>query len=332
MTNIDQTLLSRIEMGERMPTETQLSDICEALNVDFRDFGVDWLADKLVKLVGYSPFALEALQVAESRMEYLYGRNALQRQSIPESLNQKLEELEMLRDRWVKKPKMSTSQLARMHQFFDIEYTYDSNKIEGNTLSLQETALVINEGLTIGGKSMREHLEAINHAEAIGFVRGLVERKEDIGRRVLLDIHRLILKGVDSDHAGRYRSVQVRISGSEYEFPQPFQLDKLMEDYFHFYRQEMNRMHPVILAAEMHERLVSIHPFIDGNGRTARLIMNLVLLRNGYTRANIKGTNANRLAYYQALQEVQLHNNREPFYTLVVDECILSLKAHLDLI
>jgi Fic family protein len=102
-----------------------------------------------------------------------------------------------------------------------------------------------------------------------------------------------------------------------------------MEDYFIYYEQNRTRLHPVLLAAEMHERLVTIHPFIDGNGRTSRLVMNFILLQNGYTIANLKGNLENRLAYYAALQKVQLNHDSTDFYTLIIDHALASLKEHL---
>jgi Fic family protein len=178
-----------------------------------------------------------------------------------------------------------------------IEYTYDSNRIEGNTLTLRETDLVIHKGLTVGGKPMNEHLEAINHYEAIQFIRDLIQSNEVFNRHNLLSIHGLILHGIDRSNAGRFRQVPVMISGSQHTPPQPWQVDKLMEDYFLFYQQNKSAIHPVILAAELHERLATIHPFVDGNGRTARLVMNLILLQEGYPIANISGETEARLAY-----------------------------------
>ena len=113
---------------------------------------------------------------------------------------------------------------------------------------------------------------------------------------------------------------------------QPYLIDKLMEDFFEFYSYQEGRIHPVILAAEMHERLVSIHPFVDGNGRTARLLMNLILARNGYTRANIKGDLSSRMNYYKSLEELQVNNDRSLFYDLVMDETIKSMEEHLALV
>lgn len=212
-----------------------------------------------------------------------------------------------------------------------IEYTYDSNRIEGNTLTLRETDLVIHKGLTIGGKPMNEHLEAINHYEAIGFIRDLVSSNESFSQRNLLTIHGLILHGLDRENAGRFRQVPVMISGSQHIPPQPWQLDKLMEDYFLFYQQNKNELHPIILAAELHEQLASIHPFIDGNGRTARLAMNLILLKAGYPIANISGDTASRLAYYGALEKCNLQQDKTEFYDLIVDCVIHSLERLLQL-
>jgi len=331
-TGIDQTLLSRYEKGDRLPTEGQLSILSEMLSIDSQKLRVEWLSEKVVQLLVFEPAAAEVFQVAESRIEYLTSNNVLTLPEPDENLKLKLKQIDQLKAIWSDRGILGPSQLLRMHEYFDIAYTYESNKIEGNTLTIQETALVANQGLTIGGKSMREHLEVINHTQAIGFMRELVSKKEDLTKRNLLSIHQLILKEVDSRNAGIYRQVPVRISGSVVVLPQPFMLDKLMDDYFQFYQLHKKRLHPVILAAEIHERLVSIHPFIDGNGRTARLAMNLVLLQQGYTRANIKGEDASRLKYYETLQQVQLDNDRMPFYHLIADETLRSLEEHIELI
>ena len=159
-----------------------------------------------------------------------------------------------------------------------------------------------------------------------------VPTKEDFNKRTLLEIHRLILKSIDNENAGRYRTVPVRISGSRHEPPQPYLLDKMMEDYFIHYEHQKKRLHPVLLAAEMHERLVSIHPFIDGNGRTSRLVMNFILLKHGYTVTSLKGDLNSRMAYYKALEEVQVNNDATVFYDLIIQEVIGSLNAHLKMV
>lgn len=226
------------------------------------------------------------------------------------------------------------NQGEKVAKAFDIEYTYESNKIEGNTLTLQETALVIEKGLTIGGKSLNEHLEAINHAHAIDYIKELAKEKQTITERDLFQIHQLILQGIDNTNAGKYRNVQVLISGAKHIPPQPYLVLKEMEELFIWYNENRGKLHPVELAAEMHERLVTIHPFIDGNGRTSRLLMNLILLQNGFPIAILKGDTESRLKYYGALEAAQIENNKQPFLNLISDnvketmERIIKVSEH----
>lgn len=330
--DIDQALVSKIESGDRLPTSDQIKALSELYQLDYQKLKIQWLAQKVLNIVQYEPLALETLRVAESRVEYLRSSKVLEVPVLASDLQEKLEAIDLLRDQWQNRKPLNATQLEKMKEYFNIEYTFESNRIEGNTLTLRETQLVVNEGMTVNGKSMKEHLEAINHSEAVDFIIQLADNREDLTRRTLLELHSLILKSIDKSNAGRYRQVPVRISGSRHEPPQPFLLDKMMEDYFIHYRQQKNELHPVILAAEMHERLVSIHPFIDGNGRTARLVMNLLLLRKGYTIAILKGDDASRMDYYQALEKVQIDNEPEAFYHLVAEAVAASLKAHLALV
>ncbi|MDR1709728.1 MAG: Fic family protein [Candidatus Accumulibacter sp.] len=218
----------------------------------------------------------------------------------------------------------------RLRQALDVEYTFESNRIEGNTLTLRETDLVVNEGLTVGGKSMREHLEAINHYEAIAYIRDLADRSIDLTEREVCSIHAIVLRGIDRENAGRYRRIPVAISGSRHLPSQPWAVPKLMEDYGLWLGGESLALHPVVRAAEAHERLVTIHPFIDGNGRTARLAMNLILLGAGYPIANIPGDSAGRLAYYDALETANVQNDKTPFLRLMAQTVLKSGRDWLE--
>jgi len=140
------------------------------------------------------------------------------------------------------------------------------------------------------------------------------------------------LQGIDRANAGCFRRVPVMISGSQYTPPQPWQIDKLMEDYFFFYQQNRQALHPVLLASELHERLATIHPFIDGNGRTARLVMNLILLQAGYPIANISGDTTARLDYYSALEKGNLQHDKTDFHCLMIGYAIQSLERLLMLV
>lgn len=219
---------------------------------------------------------------------------------------------------------------ASIREALRVEFLYESNRIEGNTLTLRETQLVIREGMTISGKSMREHLEAINHQEAILWVEEVVSQQVPFSETVLKQIHGLVLHGIDRDNAGRYRTVPVLIAGSTHVPPQPWQLQPLMEQYFAFYEAEKARLHPVALAAAMHEKLVSIHPFVDGNGRTARLIMNLLLLQHGYPLAIIGGGYESRMAYYDALE--QAGNDPATFEQFIAGQVKTALERYLSAI
>lgn len=210
-------------------------------------------------------------------------------------------------------------QSDKVTKAFELEYTYESNRIEGNTLTLQETALVVEKGLTIGGKSLQEHLEAINHTYALDYVKELVKEKTPFTETILLNIHKLILQGIDNANAGKYRNVQVMISGAKHIPPQPYLVAKQMEDFFIWYNENKENQHPVLLSAELHERLVTIHPFIDGNGRTSRLLMNLILLQYGYPIAILKGDAESRLKYYNALEQAQTNNNKQLFHLLIAN-------------
>lgn len=329
---IDSSLMSRILSNKRKPTKLQLKKLSEVLEVDFSELMKEFLTEEIVGIIrDYPQIAGEVLQVAEERVAYLTSNNRFEVIELSTSLQEKLSNVDKLHTKWSSRKPLSETQLKKMEEYFHTSYTFESNRIEGNTLSLQETHLVINEGITIGGKSMREHLEAVNHKDAIELVKDLIVNNIPFNAYRLKQLHQLILKGVDDRNAGVYRSLPVRISGSEHIPPEPYLLDKLMEDYFLFYDTQKNVLHPVILAAEMHERLVSIHPFIDGNGRTSRLVMNLILLQNGFTIANLKGGLNERLSYYKALEQVQVNHESDLFYQLIIDRVDASLEEHIHL-
>lgn len=243
-------------------------------------------------------------------------------------LSRLLENIDALKSRLSELRPLPAPALQKVEEALNIEYTYESNRIEGNTLTLQETELVVNEGVTIAGKSMREHLEAINHAEAIDYIRDFAKNDTEISERTIKDIHALVLHGIDRSNAGRYRTVPVMISGSTHTPPQPYLIAPQMEAFMLRFR-EMEGEHPVIIAAYLHDELVRIHPFIDGNGRTSRLLMNLYLLRHGYTLVNLKGSNEAKTAYYKALEVSHTENRPEVFRQLVAQAEADSLRRYL---
>lgn len=214
-----------------------------------------------------------------------------------------------------------------LNEWLRIELTYTSNAIEGNTLSRAETAVVLEKGLTISGKPLKDHLEATNHAAAYDWVMGLVKKKpHQIDEKTILEIHRLVLKGIHDDAAGRYRNVPVRIAGSTVILPNAAKVPALMADLFAWIASKPS-IHPVELAAQAHYRLVTIHPFTDGNGRTARLLMNLVLMQSGYPPAIIRPKD--RLRYIRDLEQAQLGGSIDDFNNFIGEAAERSLDIYL---
>ena len=247
-----------------------------------------------------------------------------------EAIKELLKEVDALKEQLSTLRPLPKEALKKIQDALDIEYTYESNRIEGNTLTLQETALVVNEGVSISGKSMREHLEATKHTEAINYIKDIAKQDIEISERTIKEIHALILHGIDRENAGRYRTVPVMISGSTHMPPQPYLIEKQMEDFMlRFQQMENEKVHPVLVAAYLHDELVRIHPFIDGNGRTSRLLMNLYLLRNGYIIITLKGSNDAKVNYYMALEKSHTEHLPENFQKLVVEAEITALRKYL---
>ena len=223
---------------------------------------------------------------------------------------------------------LSFALVNNLEEWFKVELTYTSNAIEGNTLTRKETALVVEKGITVRGKTLQEHLEAINHAEAIDFIKELVSKKrKDLTKREVLDIHALILKKIDDDNAGRYRNIEVRISGSNIILPDPIKVPELMEVFFNWLHSK-NMEHPAKIAADAHFKLVSVHPFSDGNGRTARLLLNLLLMQKGYPPALVR--KEDRDLYIDSIEKAQLSEDFDDYYKVIYRAIDRSLDIYVD--
>lgn len=227
---------------------------------------------------------------------------------------------------------LSSIQAQNLEEVFNIEYTYDSNRIEGNTMTLSETALVLQKGVTIDGRTLQEHLEIVNHRDALDYVKDIVHGQEELNKRVLLDIHSLVLQGIKRNDAGKFRQENVTIGGSVHTPPDFLQVPNYIDKYFEFYEKNKDSLHPVILSADMHEKLVTIHPFVDGNGRTSRLVMNMLLMKHGYPIAIISGDRKQRHEYYDSLENVRVNRQENKFHVLILQEVKKSLFRYLDVV
>ena len=221
---------------------------------------------------------------------------------------------------------LSGEALARLEHYYDIELTYTSNAIEGNTLSPVETTLVIEQGITVAGKPLKDHLEALDHYEAMRYVRELARKDEPLTQSNVRTLHGLVVKRSRPELAGRYADLNryVRTDAGRHEFPSPAEIPALMGEFADWLKDAPASPASAFTA---HRRLVDIHPFNDGNGRTARLLMNLVLIRGGYPPIAVRPED--RLDYIRALQRSQAGHGAEAFERLLYARLDMTLGEYL---
>lgn len=219
---------------------------------------------------------------------------------------------------------LTPGSLAQLDAWYDVELTYTSNAIEGNTLTRSETAIVLEKGVTVRGKPLKDHLEAIDHKDALDYVRQLARHDEALREADVRELHRLVLARSAPAEAGQYATVQRLIRGSQTQFPGPAQIAPLMGDFGQWLARAALEPEE---AFEAHARLVEIHPFADGNGRTARLLMNLILLKGGYPPVIIAPEH--RPDYLDTLEARQLEHDRAPFETFMAARLDESLDRYL---
>lgn len=221
---------------------------------------------------------------------------------------------------------LKKEELKQLKEYYRVGLTYSSNALEGNSLTETETKIVIEDGITIGGKPLKDHLEAVGHSEAFDLMYRL-SKAQDITEKDILALHRLFYRKIDEDNAGKYRRVRVFITGSTFKVPPPSKIKSLMKAFMKSV-PELRQHHPVVYAALLHKEFVEIHPFIDGNGRTARLLMNLALLQHGYPIAIIPPVLRNE--YINALERCH-QQDEEPFIQLIATVVLEAQKDFLRL-
>ena len=239
-----------------------------------------------------------------------------------EGLEKQLERIHEKKRELDKKRPIPSYVLKSIKDSLSIEWTYNSNSIEGNTLTLQETKMVIEDGFTIKGKSLREHFEVVNHQEAIEFVESLASNEYVLNKLDILSIHHLVLQKIEKDFAGKYRTSGVRISGANFVPPNALKVDEFVSELIDFAND--SEVDILIRSAIFHHRFVWIHPFFDGNGRTARLLLNLILMKSGFPPAIILKND--RKKYYDALNQA---NNQD--YSKLVLLILQAVERTLDI-
>ncbi len=235
-------------------------------------------------------------------------------------LDQKLELLAMARP-------LSATLVEKLREQFSLEFTYNSNGIEGNKLTLKETILVVKEGMTVKGRPFKDHIEAKNHQEAINYLFEIIDtdKKQTISESFIRSLQQIIIRNLDMASSG-YRQGNVMITGSKHTPPEAYEIPQLMKDFINWCKKEIKNKHPVEFAALAHHRLVHIHPFEDGNGRTARLFMNLTLMHAGYPLVIILKND--RAKYYRALEKAD-NGKMEDIIKFIAQAVERSLNIYL---
>ena len=236
-------------------------------------------------------------------------------------IESKLAELNNLRP-------LPPSAVRKLRQQFEIEMTYNSNGIEGNSLTLKETYLVISEGMTVKNKPLKDHLEAKDHYEALEFIMDLVEHEkpQTVSEQLIRTLHQIIVRDTEKEWAGRYRNSNVFIAGAGHKPPEATLVPEKMADLVHWFRDVQSKLHSIELSALIHHKFVHIHPFFDGNGRTARLLMNVILMREGYPLAVILKND--RKKYYDCLAKSD-REDHAPLVRFVAQSVERSLDIYL---
>lgn len=245
-------------------------------------------------------------------------------ETLKKLLEERLRELNKLRP-------ISKTLLLQLKDRFGVEMTYNSNAIEGNTLTLKETYWVIQQGITVKGKSLKDHLEAKNHKEALDFLYEMIEHDKNFtfSEHLVKELHSLIIQDIDKNIAGQYRNVDVFIAGTEHVPPSALDVPSKMRELIDWAKKNCNKMYIVEFSAIFHHKFVHIHPFVDGNGRTARLLMNIFLMQYGFPIAIIQKND--RQKYYRVL-EMADNWNYKPLVLFVAQAVLRSLNIYLDVL
>lgn len=211
---------------------------------------------------------------------------------------------------------------------FRLRFTHETTAIEGNTLTLRETQAVLEEGITVHGKSLREHLEVINSNESLDYLETAIKNNEPVTERLIMRFHEILMKGILKEEAGMYRRIPVFIKGARHVPPNWVKVPKLMSE-FEIWLRESRGLHPVVLAAKAHIKLARIHPFEDGNGRTCRLLVNYILMKNGYPPALF--SSEKRDSYMKALDAVDVEGE-ESFIQVTLEATEWTMNRYLHLV
>ncbi|WP_343617760.1 helix-turn-helix domain-containing protein [Flavobacterium sp.] len=298
LAGIDQALISKFESGTRKPTKDQVTKLSQLLEIDYETLMVAWLKEKILYEIGDNEFALKALLLVEQEIQ----KNKKEIDFAILSSNKIiLDEIEVLKNQL---QSFNHFELRQISKTLELEFIFKSIHSNGNALTLEETKSVINEGTTISGKSMQEHLEAINFQEITTYIKDLSQKKTSLSEKEFLSIHNLIFKGIPFENAGKYKNDPL--------------VSREMNLLLNWYETHKNNLNPIILASEIYLKILDINPFEKGTLQIANIIMNWILFQNNYVYAVAKTDKNKSNQYFSALDEYQIKNDKSVFINYIL--------------
>ncbi|KFF04420.1 helix-turn-helix domain-containing protein [Flavobacterium reichenbachii] len=299
MLGIDQALISKFESGTRKPTREQISKLSQLLEIDYESLMTAWLKEKILYEIGNEEFALKALLLAEQEIQ----NNSKQINTILlTSIQGILDEIDTLKNQM---ESFNHFELRQISKTLELEFIFKNIYFNSNSLTLEETKSVINDGLTIAGKSMQEHMEAINFHETILYIKDLVQKKTALNEKEFLFVHHLIFKGTSANSSGKFKNDTLIV--------------REMNLLFNWYETHKNNLHPIILASETYLKILDINPFENGNIQMATLILNWILLQNNYTYISVKADIKSVNEYFSVLEESKNQNDTFIFINYILE-------------
>ncbi|SEO11844.1 Fic family protein [Flavobacterium sp. CF108] len=295
---IDQALISKFESGTRKPTKDQIIKLAQLLEIDYETLMIAWLKEKILYEIGDEEFALKALILVEQEIQ---NNKKEINSTIVSSVQNILDEIEILKN---KIQSFNHFELRQISKTLELEFIFKSIRLNGNSLTLEETKSVINDGLTISDKSIQNHLEAINFQETALYIKDLNQKKISLNEKDFLSIHNLIFRGIESENSGKYKNDSLIL--------------RKMNLFFNWYESHKNNLHPIILASEAHLKILEINPFENGNLQMANLTLNWILLQHNYVYASIEDNQENINEYLSVLEESQLQKDQSIFINYIL--------------
>ena len=327
--NLDNAILSKIERGERLATRKQLKDFILFYALDEKNATIHWLSEKILYELADEQYALEALYAAEESLK-ANTDSAQKPEEDTKEWQAYIEKIDHLKAKCISKKTIENDVWQTIHQQQKIQNTFESNRMAGYDFSLEETQQIIENGMTISGKSMQAHMAVMNHFDALEFLENAVNNNVAFTDQFLKEIHYTLLKGINRNEAGHYRKLSKDKIARFVKPPEPNVIAKKIEEIVTEYNQSKMHLHPILLAANVHEKLFAIQAFSEANGRVARLVMNFILLQNNYEIIAIKSDYTAKKEYHTALEIAQNRQVYKGLHVLISQYVAESLKHFIN--